>query len=69
MRRLQKAAAGHKLTFESVEDDLLDLAVYVAIALVLYRDENYNTEVLPDAPLKNQSTLPDIGDFYRVVFT
>ena len=38
MRRLQKAATGAELTNESVEDSLLDLAVYAAIGLVLYRE-------------------------------
>lgn len=38
MRRLQKAAQGGTLANESVEDSLLDLATYAAIALVLYRE-------------------------------
>ena len=38
MRRLQKAAQGGTLTNETVEDSLLDLAVYAAIGLVLYRE-------------------------------
>ena len=39
MRRLQKAAAGESLVNESVEDSLLDLAVYAIIALILFREE------------------------------
>lgn len=38
MRRLQKAAQGHDLANESIEDSLLDLATYAVIALVLYRE-------------------------------
>jgi hypothetical protein len=38
VKRLQKAAAGGMLANESVEDSLLDLAVYSAIALVLFRE-------------------------------
>ena len=38
MRRLQKAAGGSTLTNETVEDSLLNLAVYAAIGLVLYRE-------------------------------
>src|SRR5487761_2129741 len=39
MKRLQKAARGGTMTNESVEDSLLDLAVYAIIALVLRREE------------------------------
>lgn len=38
MRRLQNAASGASLANESVEDSLLDLAVYAVIALILYRE-------------------------------
>lgn len=38
MRRLMKAARGGELANESVEDSLIDLAVYSVIALVLYRE-------------------------------
>ena len=38
MRRIQKAASGGELANESVEDSLLDLAVYSIIGLVLYRE-------------------------------
>lgn len=38
MRRLQAAARGQNLKNESIEDSLLDLAVYSVIALVLYRE-------------------------------
>lgn len=41
MRRIQAAARGQNLVNESVEDSLIDLAVYSAIALVLYREENH----------------------------
>lgn len=47
MVRLQKAARGGTMTNESVEDSLLDLAVYSIIALVLRREENARTR-LPD---------------------
>lgn len=40
MRRLQKFAQDQTLVNESVEDSLLDLAVYAIIALDLYRQEN-----------------------------
>lgn len=39
MKRLQKAARGGTMANESVEDSLLDLAVYAIIALVLRREE------------------------------
>jgi hypothetical protein len=38
MRRLQRAASGHTLMNEGVEDSLLDLATYAIIGLVLYRE-------------------------------
>lgn len=38
MRRIQKAAKGGKLANESIEDSLLDLAVYSIIGLVLFRE-------------------------------
>ena len=38
MKRLQKVAKGGTLANESVEDSMLDLAVYVMIALCLYRE-------------------------------
>ena len=40
MRRLQAAARGQNLKNESIEDSLMDLAVYAVIALVLYREVN-----------------------------
>lgn len=40
VRRLQKAARGSKLVNESIEDSLLDAAVYFIIALCLFREEN-----------------------------
>lgn len=40
MRRLQKFAQTETLVNESVEDSLIDLAVYTIIALDLYRQEN-----------------------------
>jgi hypothetical protein len=45
MRRLQKAATGKTLANESIEDSLVDLAVYVIISLILWREgqENDNT--------------------------
>lgn len=39
MRRLQKAARGGQLVNESVEDSLLDLAVYTIVGLILFREE------------------------------
>lgn len=50
MVRLQKAARGGTMTNESVEDSLLDLAVYSIIALVLRREENASTR-LPDGAI------------------
>ena len=40
IRRIMAAARGQNLVNESVEDSLIDLAVYTCIALVLYREEN-----------------------------
>jgi len=40
MRRLQAAARGSQMKNESVEDSLLDLAVYAVIALLLFQEEN-----------------------------
>lgn len=37
MGRLSKAARGHKLTVETIDDNLVDLAVYAIIALALHR--------------------------------
>lgn len=39
MKRLQKAAKGKTLVNESVEDSLLDLAVYSLISLLLFREK------------------------------
>lgn len=39
-KRLQKAASGKQLRNESVEDSLIDLAVYAIIALILWREEH-----------------------------
>ena len=55
MCRLQKAAAGSTLTNETVEDSLLDLAVYAAIGLVLYLE----TTGPNDPKIK---TSPSTGD-------
>lgn len=38
MRRLHKAANGGEMANESVEDSLLDLAVYAVITLILYKE-------------------------------
>jgi hypothetical protein len=38
IKRLQKAARGSRLVNESVEDSMMDLAVYALIALILYRE-------------------------------
>jgi hypothetical protein len=40
MRRLMKAASGGTLVNESVEDSMLDLAVYALISLILFRESN-----------------------------
>jgi hypothetical protein len=40
MKRIQKAASGDTLVNESLEDSLLDLAVYSIIGLVLLREDN-----------------------------
>lgn len=40
MRRLHKAAKGGQMANESVEDSLLDLAVYAVITLILYKETN-----------------------------
>lgn len=44
MRRLQAFARKGSLENESVEDSLIDLCVYAAIALVLYRNEQTDLE-------------------------
>ena len=48
MRRLMKAAKGGKMSNESVEDSLEDLAVYAIIGLILYQED--------------QETTCDVGD-------
>jgi hypothetical protein len=40
VKRLQKAAQGRTMANESVEDSMMDLAVYALIALILYREEH-----------------------------
>jgi hypothetical protein len=45
MRRLQKFAAEGNLANESVEDSLIDLAVYAIIGLILYREEQSEERV------------------------
>jgi len=40
MRRIHAAARGQNLKNESVEDSLLDMAVYAVIGLVLYRESH-----------------------------
>ena len=57
MVRLQKAARGGKMTNESVEDSLLDLAVYTIIALVLRREELDGI-----ARLQESALLVDTGE-------
>lgn len=39
IKRLQKAARGSTMANESVEDSMMDLAVYALISLILYREE------------------------------
>jgi hypothetical protein len=39
MKRIQKAASGQTLVNESLEDSLMDLAVYAIIGLVLVRED------------------------------
>lgn len=39
MKRIQKFAQGEELLNESVEDSLMDLAVYALIGLVLFRQQ------------------------------
>jgi hypothetical protein len=56
MKRLQKAAKGGTMSNESVEDSLLDLAVYAIIGLVLYR-ENKETVNNPIADYLQSPTL------------
>lgn len=40
VKRLQKAARGGNLVNESIEDSMMDLAVYALISLVLFRESN-----------------------------
>ena len=51
MRRLQKAAGGGALANESIEDSLIDLAVYSVIALVLYRETARHVVSLDESDL------------------
>jgi len=44
VRRIQKFARGDKLVNESVEDSLMDAAVYFIIALCLFRESNGNNK-------------------------
>lgn len=44
MRRLQSATQGSSLANEGVEDSLIDLANYVVIALLLYRNRSATTK-------------------------
>ena len=57
MRRLQAAARGQNLRNESVEDSLLDLAVYSIIGLVLYREAV--SDVLDATPVLEYLVGPD----------
>ncbi len=45
MVRLQKAARGGTMVNDSTEDDFIDLAVYAAIGLVLYRETAGKTDI------------------------
>jgi len=49
MRRLQAAARGSTLVNEGVEDSLIDMAVYSAIALALYRQVTKRNEIVKQA--------------------
>lgn len=51
MVRIQRRAADGKLSNESVEDSLMDLAVYAIIGLILYREDQY-CEAKAVEPLK-----------------
>lgn len=44
MGRLSKAAHGHNLTVETLDDNLVDLAVYAIIALCLHRRTQVDLE-------------------------
>jgi len=46
MRRLQSAARGSTLINEGVEDSLIDMAVYSAIALALFRDAKRMNQIV-----------------------
>ena len=42
VKRLQKAARGDDLVNESVEDSMMDLAVYALISLILFLEQKEN---------------------------
>ena len=65
MRRLQKAASDGKLLNESVEDSLMDLAVYAVIGLVLFREASEQHQA--EGEVDSFDSIPyDKGDLARV---
>lgn len=58
MRRLQQAALGQTLKNESIEDSLMDLAVYSIIGLVLFQETagGLSTKEQPPCPESEPST-------------
>ena len=48
MKRIQKAASGGQLVNESLEDSLMDLAVYAIIGLQLVREQTGSLSVLTE---------------------
>lgn len=51
MRRLQAAAKGSTLRNEGIEDSLIDMAIYSAIALTMYRESKRRDEIVEKALL------------------
>ena len=61
MRRIQSFAVKGSLENESLEDSLLDLAVYSIIALVLRREQVQQGEVVSDPPPPALTASPELG--------
>lgn len=59
MGRLSKAAHGHTLKVETVDDNLVDLAVYAIIALCLYRRTHSHIDLKAVHPYLHVAEWPE----------
>lgn len=57
MRRLQKAAQGGTMANESVEDSMMDLAVYALISLVLWEEDLSLTNAIKSNEIEIVQTI------------